>query len=45
MSKCTFTLPMQCLFGRQKGDAGTKIQITFLLQELEGTNLPTTLVR
>ena len=30
MSKCTFTFPMQCLFGRQKAKGGPKIQITFL---------------
>ena len=36
MSKCTFPFQMQCLFGRQKRDVGTKIQITFLLHELKG---------
>ena len=30
MSKCTFTFPMQCLFGRQKAKGGPKSQITFL---------------
>ena len=31
MSKCTFTFPMPCLFGRQNAKGGPKIQITFIL--------------